>query len=658
MKKFWLSTTALLILSACASITQTPPSTLITVSTKQVPIPTNTIQPTITLAPTSEPLMFKVSEFGQGIVFDHAISPDGKRVAIGSSSGLYVYDAEKKEILQHFTANAPEDVLKVTYSSNGEYIVYASIPSNNRFYITVIQISNEKILIRTTVGHNINHIAFSRDNKYLLIVSAVSDRRSGCDSYLEVWDIQNSQKIKTLQQPSNLNTDQYFNCRGLNNAVISRDDQIVFSGFDGGLVAWNLNTGEQIYYIPAYSGLITTILFDPINNTVITGDSGGAIRYWDAATGKNFKTISALGKNINSIKLSDDSKQLIVKMDNEPPATFEYLTGKLIGQVDSSLFDLIWENLIDKLFQDGFFTIRESKIDLGYTVTTEDRFAFSKDGHSLAIGCAIVNSSTGKLVTKLINCKDDDFLNALSFGENYLATDGASFSQDINGEHFLGRGLKLWNSLTGELLIDQPVPHGVYSLSFSVDSGLLAVGASDYISLWDTTTKHLIKNFYPAAGAVQYVGFQNNDQQLIVVTTPNYLISRFNIKSGKLLALIRPTLPDDVYPYGQVYISGNKMVAGGLLMEIGTDTATIKLKYGDTFSPLPIMTSNERILIVLDREGLSFIDINTGKELYKFNTPMRTYPIISPDQKHIAFLAPGGKIQIWDISRILESASQ
>lgn len=490
---------------------------------------------------------------------------------------------------------------------------------------------------------------------YLLVIPAVSEFKGRCDSSIEIWKIQDSKKIKSLPQPSDINIDQYYDCYVLNKALISPDNKLVFAGFGGGLVVWDFSTGEQKYYTPAYSGVITTILFDPVNNTVVTGDSGGAIRYWDVVTGKNFRTISALGKNINSIKLSGDNKQLIVKMDDQPPANFEYLTGKLIGQASIPSVDLIWEDLINKLYQDGFLAINESKNGFGY-FTIHNNIAFSKDGSSLVIGCIIVNSSTGQLVTRLANCKDNEYIDAISFGEGVLANGDMYFAQRANGEHFLAGDLRLWNTLTGELLIDQQISYGVYSVSFSANNNLLAAGA-DYISLWDTKTNNLIKNFYPATGRVEFVGFQDNDQQLIVVTVPNYLISIFDIKSGKLLALIRPALPDDIYPYGSVYITGNKMVTDGIVSEIGIDSTTIQIKYRKNWSSLPIMTSDERVLILLDT-GLSFIDMKTGKELYKSNTPMRTYPIISPDQKYIAFLAPGGKIQIWDISRILELASQ
>ena len=102
MKKIYslLFTASLLVSCQTTNLPSSVPPTqekavIPTAPTETSLIPTNTPLP----SNTSEPMMFKVAEFGRGYIFDHALSPDGKTMAIASSSGLYLYDTNTQEII-------------------------------------------------------------------------------------------------------------------------------------------------------------------------------------------------------------------------------------------------------------------------------------------------------------------------------------------------------------------------------------------------------------------------------------------------------------------------------------------------------------------------------------------------------------------------------
>lgn len=279
------------------------------------------------------------------------------------------------------------------------------------------------------------------------------------------------------------------------------------------------------------------------------------------------------------------------------------------------------------------------------------KIAFTRDGAKLATNCTVIDTQTGKPLLILPSC-DPEYNDSkyrdweLAYGKTgkYLA-EGST-----RGE------LKLWDAIEGDLTIDKQELGYITAIAISENESSLAVG-TDYVSLWDIENSRLIKNFYPGTGRVEYVGFKENDQKLIVVTVPNYLINIFDIKTGKLLSLIRPPLSAS-YSYGDVYFWGNKMVAEGTVWEIAENSAKALLSGTFEYSQQPALSPNEQVLVVQNYQGLNFWDLKAKKIIYTFDSSyMSINPIFSPDGNRIAFIGLGGTIQIWDISRIVELAS-
>ena len=644
MKKIFFLSIIFILLTSCSTDTGLPTSEPTRGSTLS---PTQSTQPslipTVQATSTVEPLMFKVAEFGRGYIFNHALSPDGRTMAIASSSGLYLYDMETQEIARYIKSER-EDIEEVAFSSNGRYLAYHGKKAR------VLDLMTNKVILETEDSFLSDQIDISPDNRFLAYLTlTMADRSGWCVSSIEIWDIKEAKKIFSQEPPQDLSYDYDLPCPILRKFSFNQDGSVIFAGYGGGLVAWEISSKKQLFYSPAYSGVIRDMFYDPENDLVVTADSGGAIRYWNGKTGENIKTLGVTGEDITSITLSNE-KQLSVETNNQMTSIVDYKTGKLIRRTTNESKDQEYAELKNKLYNDGFFALNEFESFQGDYMRIK-KIAFSGDGTKIATNCAIIDAQTGKTLFILPSCdpeyKDSKYREwQLVYGRTgkYLA-EGSS-----RGE------LKLWNVLTGELTMDKQELGYITAMAISENESLLAVGTK-YVSLWDTENTRVIKNFYPGTGRVEYAGFRDNDQKLITVTVPDYLVSIFDITTGKLLSLIRPPLPV-TSTNGNVYFLGNKMVAEGAVWEITEDSAEVLLSGTFNYSQPPAVSPNERILVVQNDQFLNFWDIKARKIIYTFDASyMSINPKFSPDGNHIAFIGTGGTIQVWDISHIVELAS-
>lgn len=645
-----------LLFTACISTSQSPQivSNPLLDETDSVTTP----ELTNDVAFTPEPTIFKVAEFGKGFVFDHTTSPNGKLIAIGSSSGVYIFSTETNELVRHVIPRTPGDVVNVAFSSDSLFLGFDIKLQEFGNEIDVVNLQTGEIAINETTGpHHISKLGFSPDGNLFYLISSATDVFGNCGSNFGIWSMKTRTKINHFFSPEELPLNE--ECLLFQAVTFNSDGTIVFAGYGGGIAAWDIYSAHQKFYTPAYSGEIQALFFDPFSNLVITADSGGAIRYWNGTDGENVKTIASPSKDISTISLSSDNKQLIINSFDGQTTLIEYSTGKLIGVIkNEENRDEDWESLQASLYDLGFFDLDHTELSYA-EYTHHNNIAFSGDGQSLVAGCICLDSRSGKTLAVLSSCDKEDLGEGVVYSSkgNYIARGGSKLEKDKDGQYNHFGTAKLWNAKTGELLISKRITGGINTLNISKDEKMVAYG-TDYVSLWSTQTNELIKNFYPSTGRVEYVGFIENDKKIIAVTVPDYLISIFDIESGSLLGLIRPPLPDYYYPYDNVYIQGNKMKAGGVLWDVDfiEKLAVIISSRDNDWSQGPVITTNERILITSDYEGFIFSDIKSGEVIYKLDLyPGFVFlPSLSPDEKQIAFFAPGGKIQLWDISRITD----
>jgi WD40 repeat protein len=265
-----LTFVTLFVLIASCTPSQTIESTSIPPSTSiATPAPTVTPEPssTPTMMPSPMPTPLRgpviaidtadhvkeVTKWGRGMITDAAYSPDGKTIVVGSTLGVYLFDAESLEETKYFSTEFPARF--VGYSPDERYIAAVSESQLLNWDVSVDPIrvvklwnSSDGSLAYTFEG---KCFAFSPDSKLL----------ATCSNELKIWDLSDGSLVSTytghtegvdriIFAPDGLSIFSYSG-QVLQHSLVSDGSLInsVFSGSNNWIGAMDLSSDGKILAI-------------------------------------------------------------------------------------------------------------------------------------------------------------------------------------------------------------------------------------------------------------------------------------------------------------------------------------------------------------------------------------------------------------------------
>ena len=562
------------------------------------------------------------ARFGKGGLNDIAYSPDGKQIAVVSTTGIWCYDANTGAELSLLTGNA-HSIDSVIYSPDGSTI--AGINSSQvNLWDTATQQHNTLLNVYEITGniHEITGVAYSPDSNTI----AVSiDTWNGQNPHVtvNVYDVVTGEIKATLAKHpgtsrsgiagiinslayspdgntiavSNRSIDDFKNGNLIVTVnlydVVTGETKATLTGFLGRYIAlayspngdtiagwnertawlWDVNTGRTK---ATFKGGFWALAYSPDGNT-IAGANRHTIRLWDAGTGQAKATLKADNEHILALAYSPDGSTIAV--------------GDGIGIVQ------LWDS-----------TTEQPKFTLLNDHVTFSRAAYSPDGGLLAAG--------SRNTVRLWDTVSGDHLKTLT-GHTWRVT-CVAFSPDgsILASGSNDKTVRLWDAVSGNHLKTLTGHYTeIWTLAFSPDGKTIAGGGcpNDNISLWDVASGEYLKSFTGHTTAYRAIAFSPDGRTIAGgggYGTDDQHICLWDVESGQHIKAL------------------------------GGNTSLYNLL---AFRP------DGEILASSGRDGVQLWDAATGA--HRSTIAGRSESIaFSSDGRTLASGHKGGTIRLWDVS--------
>ena len=573
---------------------------------------------------------------GKGRAHELAYSPDGALLAVASSIGVWLYDAQTYQERALLTGHTDE-VSSVVFSPDGRTLASGSWDNTIRLWDVATG------TVQQTLSDEVSSVVFSPDGRTLASGS--------WDNTIRLWDVATG----TVQQTLTGHTD------GVSSVVFSPDGRTLASGsWDNTIRLWDVATGTLKQTL-THPHIVFSVVFSPDGRTLASG-SWLKIRLWDVATGTLKQTLTGHAGFVFSVVFSPDGQTLAsgsgdatVRLWDVATETLQHTLTGHTGHVFSVVFSPDGQTLASGS-EDGTIRFWDGATGtLQHTLTGHMRrvfsVVFSPDGQTLASGSwdntiRLWDGATGTVQQTLTGHAGDVSSVVFSPDGRTLASGGV-----------WNDPIRLWDVATGTvqqtLTQHSKLQSGV---AFSPDGKTLAsAGGNDTVRLWDVATGETRHTLTGHTSTVYRVAF-SPDGKTLAGSGGDKTILLWDVQTGHL----RATLTGHTNSFYMPVFSPD----GTILISTGKDS-TIRVwdvRQGKqvkvlgvpcTATSSPAISPDGRFIAVGDGwHEILLIDLTAEKIIGSFpgHGPFTGVVSINPDGTTLASGSADGTIILWDLT--------
>lgn len=616
------------------------------------------------------------ARFGKGWIKSISFSPDGTRIAVASSTGIWIYDAHTGAELT-LLAGHEGGVGSVSFSPDSK-----TLASGGYREILLWDVETGKIL-KSFKGHKgWVGVGIFEEGKTLLSASNYGSAR--------MWDIATGRQKRIFRvTPSNVISRVFLSLIG-REATSSyihldnfNDNGILALGYKNGIIRLkDATTGKHLRTFKGHKDHVNQLSISPDGSILAVDIFNAPLSLWDVATGRQLKTLSEKGSLGGKFGFSKDGKTFIyqtavdgIELWDVDSGTLRATLGGRMDGISALVFSPDAKRFVGGnadgtiMFWDANTGEELSILTTGH-IQALNALAFSRGGDILAGGYSktihLWNTNT---LTRISDpTTSTDKLTSLVFSpDGNTVTSAGNFTfrkqkrDEFRKESVLGE-LGIWDARTGQNISvfpieshkgEAPVLPGQRNISSS--SG----GMGEYFRLMSVKMANGIKKNvkYQIHGIAVFsqdgsmiAAAQNSDR-----ATGDYRFSVFlwEVSSQKLRLVFKGHKKE---------IKALAFTADGKILASGSRDGTIRLWDTSTGDQAASFSSNlttslafsadGKILASTYNKGIKLWDITTGKEsaTLKGDIGICYALAFSMGSKIIASGSHDGIILTWDVA--------
>jgi WD40 repeat protein/tRNA A-37 threonylcarbamoyl transferase component Bud32 len=500
----------------------------------------------------------ELARWGKGEVNNFAYSPDGKLLAIASSIGIYIYDANSLE--ETLFIETPNSVSQVVFTGDNQQVIFIQQDTKEIFVHNV----SDGSLAHTLKGQDWSprSISYSPSNKLLAVE---------------------------------------------------------YTGLDGGLIyIFDIASGKTLQVINAYSeknpGI--SMAFSHDGKTLVYAESDHKeVNFWDIDSGRVTKKINSSDSGVHNIALSPDGTLLASYVD-EVIQIWEISSGHLLQSLDMyfGTGSLSFSSDGSKvLIESQIFSLADGKTIVGLGTSGKRPVSYSPDE-------SILTSVSGGTI-KFWNANNGSYRGEIpgfdEIGQIVLSPDGQILAS-VNG-YGGNRTINLHRISDGNISValrieEDDLGDHFDNIAFSQDGKLLAAHKwSGNTFVWQTDNGTLI---WEIDGDEEIMGIRtswilnmrfDDSDNLMAYVHVGKTIKVLNLPTGTLMYTLNDV--DEQIRYSSISPDGRFFAARGayspqyLKLWRVSDSASPQV-LGEGHSDTPAFSFDGELLAAQDGDGL------------------------------------------------------